>query len=82
MNFSVAFASVPDAPFSTFESVLPRGPFSQFTSSRTIGRAQASQCGEKLVAPVTLTAHNGAKTTQKAKLTIAGCGHKRKKKRS
>lgn len=70
----VTFTSVPDAPFSTFESVLPRGPFSQFTSSRTTGRAQASQCGENLVAPVTITAHNGAQLTQNATLTIAGCG--------
>ena len=70
----VTFASVPDAPFSTFETVLPAGRYSQFTSSRTTGKAQASQCGENLIAPVTMTAYNGAQLTQKAKLKVAGCG--------
>lgn len=72
-ELKVTFASVPDAPFSTFETVLPAGSHSQFTSARTVGRASASQCGESLVTPVTMVAQNGAQITQNAKLAITGC---------
>jgi hypothetical protein len=69
----VTFASVPDAPFSTFETVLPRGPFSQFTSVKTSGKAQGSQCGENLIAPVSMVAHNGAQLSKNVRLQITGC---------
>jgi hypothetical protein len=67
------FASVPDAPFSSFEAVLPPGPHSQFTSVRTSGKAQGSQCGENLVVPVTLVAHDGAEISKNTKMEIVGC---------
>ena len=70
----VTFPSVPDAPFSTFEVVLPAGRFSQFTSMKSTAHAHASQCGENLIAPVTMVAHNGGEVTQNAKLQITGCG--------
>jgi hypothetical protein len=70
---TVTFASVPDAPFSTFEGVLPAGPFSQFTSVKSSGKAQGSQCGENLVAPVKMVAHNGAEVNEKVKLLVTGC---------
>ncbi len=73
------FASVPDVPVSTFETVLPAGPFSQFTSVKTSGKAHGSQCGEHMVAPVSLTAHNGAQLTKNVQLTIKGCAKKPKK---
>jgi hypothetical protein len=69
----VTFASVPDVPVSSFEAVLPPGPFSQFTSVRTSGKAQGSQCGENLVAPVSMVAHDGAQFNHNVHLTIAGC---------
>jgi hypothetical protein len=70
----VTFAAVPDAPISAFETVLPAGPYSQFTSVKSIKVPSASQCGESLVAPVTMVAHDGAQLTAKPQLTIAGCG--------
>jgi hypothetical protein len=69
----VTFGSVPDAPFSSFETMLPSGPYSQFTSIKSTGKASASQCGENLIAPVTMTAHNGAQITEDAKVKITGC---------
>jgi hypothetical protein len=70
----VTFNSVPDAPFSTFETTLPSGPHSQFTSSKTASKASASQCGETLVAPTTIIGQNGAQITQQTKIGIEGCG--------
>jgi hypothetical protein len=71
--------AIPDAPFTTFESVFPQGRYSQFTSVKSTSQATANQCAEKLTAPLTMTAQNGAKLTQKIKLTITGCttGHKK-----
>jgi hypothetical protein len=70
---TATFASVPDAPFSTFEASLPAGRYSQFTSVRSVGRAQGSQCGENLVVPVTMVAHNGAELKENATMQITGC---------
>ncbi len=70
---TATFASVPDVPISTFEAVLPKGRYSQFTSVKTSGKARGSQCGENLVAPVTLVAHDGAQLTENAPVKITGC---------
>jgi hypothetical protein len=70
---TVTFSSVPDAPISSFETVLPAKPFSQFTSVKTSGKAQGSQCGQNLVAPVSMVAHNGATLNKNVKVIIAGC---------
>ncbi len=70
---TATFNSVPDAPFSTFEARLPRGPFSEFTSARTIGRASASQCGQELLAPVAMLGQNGAEHKETVKVQITGC---------
>jgi hypothetical protein len=67
------FSTVPDVPISSFETVLPAGPFSQFTSVKTSGKAQGSQCRENLIAPVQMVAHNGAQLNQNVKLQITGC---------
>ncbi len=69
----VTFASVPDAPFASFETTLPPGRFSQFTSVRTVGKARGSQCGEKLVAPVRLIGQNGRQVAEKRHLKVVGC---------
>jgi hypothetical protein len=70
---TATFAAIPDAPFTTFEATLPRGHFSQFTSVRTVGRAQGSQCGENPIAPITVTAHNGSSFTENLNMQIVGC---------
>jgi len=70
----VTFGSVPDAPFSTFETKLSAGEYSQFTSSKNAVQAVADQCGEDLVAPVTMVAQNGLEVRQKPRLQITGCG--------
>ncbi len=75
---TATFASVPDAPFSTFEAVLPRGPHSQFTSVRTVGRARGSQCGERLAVPVTLVGQNGARIRKRVSMAIKGCPKSRR----
>ncbi len=77
----VTFASVPDAPFSTFESVLPSGPHSQFTNAKTTSKAVVSQCGEKLIAPTTIVGQNGMQITQSTKFTVVGCGRAAKVRR-
>ena len=70
----VTVTSVPDAPFSTFETVLPAGRYSQFTSTKSTSQARASQCGENLIAPVSIVAQNGATLTENAKMQVTGCG--------
>jgi hypothetical protein len=69
----VTFSSVPDAPFSSFETVLPAKRYSQFTSVKSTGKAQASQCGENMVAPVKMIAYNGAEMTSNVKVKVTGC---------
>jgi hypothetical protein len=70
---TVTVPAIPDAPVSSFESVFPAGRYSQFTSSKTTARASASQCGENLLAPVTMVGQNGASVTSSVKLAVTGC---------
>ncbi len=73
-------SGIPDAPFSTFESVFPAGRYSQFTSAKSTAQPSANQCGENLQAPATLVAQNGATLKTKTKLLITGCHKKQHKK--
>ncbi len=70
---TVSFAAVPDAPFSSVEAMLPSGPDSQFTSRRSITRPAASQCGERLQAPVSLRAHDGAELNERVTIRVLSC---------
>jgi uncharacterized repeat protein (TIGR01451 family) len=78
------FASVPDAPISSFELALPQGPHSALTGNLPT-KAKGSFCGTKLTMPTTLTAQNGAQIKQSTKIAVLGCPkaikHKRKKKK-
>ncbi len=70
---SSTFQSVPDAPVSAFETVLPQGPHSAVTTNLP-PKANYSLCGQKLVMPTTLTGQNGAVVQQQTKIAVAGCG--------
>jgi hypothetical protein len=67
------FESVPDQPFTTFETVLPAGPHSALTAN--VGeKKNYDLCGEKLTMPTVITAQNGAVIEQSTKIAIEGCG--------
>jgi ribosomal protein S9 len=67
------FNTVPDAPVSTFETVLPEGPHSALTSNVPASK-NFSLCGQKLVIPTTITGQNGAVIQQETKVPVEGCG--------
>jgi hypothetical protein len=63
---STTFKTVPDDPFSTFELVLPEGPYSALT-------ANGDLCTSDLVMPDEFVAQNGATIHQNTTVEIAGC---------
>jgi hypothetical protein len=67
------FQSLPDAPFTTFETVLPTGPHSVL-AAYVPANANYSLCGQKLVMPTTITGQNGAQVTQSTNIAVTGCG--------
>ncbi len=70
---SSTFNSVPDAPVTSFETVLPQGPHSALTTNLP-PKANYSLCATKLTMPTTLTGQNGAVITQQTKIAVEGCG--------
>jgi hypothetical protein len=66
------FETVPDAPISSFETVLPQGPHSAL-GTNIPAKAKGSLCGQRLVVPTTLTGQNGAVVKQSTKVTVTGC---------
>jgi uncharacterized repeat protein (TIGR01451 family) len=66
------FDTVPDAPFSSFETVLPEGPHS-ILAAYLPARAHGSLCSTSLVMPATITGQNGAVLKQLTKLEVTGC---------
>jgi len=71
---TVTFSRLPDAPFSVFETTLPTGAYSQFTSALPFRGGAVNQCGEVLVAPTTLTGQNGAQLSTNTPVSVSGCG--------
>ncbi len=69
---SSTFNSVPDAPVSSFETVLPQGAHSALTTNLP-PKANYSLCLTTLTMPTTLTGQNGAVVTQQTKITVEGC---------
>jgi len=67
------FESVPDAPVSTFETVLPAGPHSALTANVPESE-DFSLCKTTVVMPTEITAQNGAVIQQSTKVAITGCG--------
>ena len=73
------FETVPDAPISSFEAVLPEGPHSVLAASIPV-KARGSLCGQNLKIPTTLAGQDGAVLTQTTKIAVTGCPKKKAKK--
>ena len=66
------FESAPDAPFTSFETVLPAGPHSALTANVAESK-KYDLCGESLAMPTTITGQNGAVIEQDTKIVVEGC---------
>jgi hypothetical protein len=66
------FDSAPDAPFTTFETVLPAGPHSALTSN-VPEKEHYSLCKTSLTMPTEITGQNGAVIKRTTKIAVAGC---------
>jgi uncharacterized repeat protein (TIGR01451 family) len=66
------FESAPDAPFTTFETVLPAGPHSALTANVAESK-HFDLCGETLQMPTTITAQNGDVIEQHTRIAVQGC---------
>src|SRR5262249_37522266 len=62
------FESAPDAPFTSFETVLPTGPHSALTAN--VPKEDFNLCASSLVMPTTITAQNGAVIQQNTKISL------------
>jgi len=69
---SSTFASVPDAPISSFELKLPQGPHSGLTAVLPT-KAKRNLCGTSLTMPTVMTGQNGAQLKQNTKIQVTGC---------
>jgi hypothetical protein len=78
---SSTFASVPDAPISSFELSLPQGPHSALAATLS-AKAHGNLCGTNLVMPTTLTGQNGAQVKQSTKIAVTGCPRAKKAKKA
>jgi hypothetical protein len=67
------FETVPDAPVSTFETVLPAGPHSALTANVPESE-NYSLCKTSLSMPTEITGQNGALVTQTTHVKVTGCG--------
>ncbi len=72
---SSTFASIPDAPISTFELQLPEGPHSVLTTN-------GSLCGKTLTMPTTIVGQNGRRLIRTTKIAAARCPKAKKAKSS
>ena len=66
------FESTPDAPFTTFETVLPAGPHS-ILAVNTEEAPNYNLCTHKITIPTTITAQDGAVIEQTTKVAVTGC---------
>ncbi len=63
---SSTFKTVPDQPVTSFELVLPQGPYSALT-------ANGNLCTSKLTMPTEFVGQNGMLLDQNTKVTVTGC---------
>jgi hypothetical protein len=66
------FETVPDAPISSFETVLPTGPHSIVTANLP-SADNYNLCGQALKMPTKLTGQNGAVVEQTTAIAVTGC---------
>jgi hypothetical protein len=66
------FETVPDQPFSLFETRLPEGPYSVLATNIP-AKAKGNLCGQSLAMPTTLTGQNGTVIKQTTKIVTPGC---------
>jgi hypothetical protein len=66
------FESTPDAPFTSFETVLPEGPHS-ILAVNTEEAPNYDLCSHNITIPTEITAQNGAILEQTTKVAITGC---------
>jgi hypothetical protein len=72
---SSTFKTVPDVPITSFDLVLPEGPFSALASNGNL-------CKSKLAMPTAFTAQDGAVIHQSTKITVTGCPKAKKSKKA
>ena len=66
------FESAPDAPFTSFETVLPTGPHS-ILAVNTEEAPNYNLCTHQITIPTTITAQDGATLEQTTKVNVTGC---------
>ncbi len=77
---SSTFASVPDAPITSFALTLPEGPHSGLAAV-VPAKNKGSLCGQSLSMPFTITGQNGAVVKQPVKIAVTGCAKAKAKKK-
>jgi hypothetical protein len=69
---SSTFRSLPDAPISTLDLVLPMGPHSIFAANLP-PKAKRGLCAQALKMPTAITGQNGAQVKRTIRIGITGC---------
>ena len=75
------FETVPDAPFTSFETKLPTGRYSIFAAYLP-AKAKYDFCGQSLSMPTTIVGQNGAELKQTTKIAVTGCPKAKKAKKA
>jgi hypothetical protein len=66
------FDTVPDAPITSFDLVLPDGPHSALGANLP-AKARSSLCRANLAMPTLITGQNGAVIRQTTRIAVSGC---------